>query len=437
MGVETYDQDLEDRITRIVSKIKKARNRPCYQNILTKLKTGGKAVEMNDLKVFIDNMVKNGLLEQKFILRDELEFESFSLGGDKSFVDDIEEGTPVKDQSESDDCFITQDAYINNMICDVITNKIQDEVRNQLEKINILNVNKSISAECTNDRSLHSHVSALPKIVKECEEINKTCNKCNNSSNSNDNLVKALQSEITFLRSEMYSKDEIIKMLVLEKKTSTVEVSKPEAVPTLTHSYVNKASSTRTKVEKATLDKKKESRNQPSYQSQQKKNNNRNVTICGDSVIKGVRGYEMKKTLPKNTKAYVRTESGATTEDMIDYVNPSRKHKPALYILHCGTNDLRTGKQPTEIANEIIELAMTLKTNENDVAVSSIIVRNDRLDSKGKEVNNILESKCPQLKLGFIMHNNIQKSHLNYSGLHLTEDGDKLLSANFVNYIKL
>ena len=141
--------------------------------------------------------------------------------------------------------------------------------------------------------------------------------------------------------------------------------------------------------------------------------------------------------MPRNTKAYVRSQSSATTQDMKDHVNPSRKYKPELYILHCGTNDLRTRKQPVEIANEIIELALDLKTDENEVAVSSIVVRNDKLDSKGKEVNDFLEIKSSQFNLGFIKHNNILKSHLNYSGLHLTPEGDELLSDNFIEFIKL
>ena len=122
---------------------------------------------------------------------------------------------------------------------------------------------------------------------------------------------------------------------------------------------------------------------------------------------------------------------------MIDYDNPSRKRKPDLYIFHAGTNDLRFGKRPEEIADEIIEVAASLQTNENEVAVSAIVTRNDNLNDKGKRVNEFLKLKTRQFDLAFIDHSNISSVHLNNSGLHLTEDGDKLLRTNFRNFIML
>ena len=80
---------------------------------------------------------------------------------------------------------------------------------------------------------------------------------------------------------------------------------------------------------------------------------------------------------------------------------------------------------------------MTLKKDDNEVAVSSILVRNDRLNDKGMKVNEFLQVRTEQFKLGFIEHNNIEKCHLNYGGLHLTPDGDTLLEDNFVKFINL
>ena len=190
LGVELYDQDLEDRVIRIVAKIKKARNRPCYQNILTKLKTGGRPIEMDDLKVFINNMVANGLLTQKFIVRDEQELESFSLVDDeKSFLDDGEYDTLLKEGEES---FVTSDAYINNMMCELISNKIKDEVRQQLDRNKLNNFNTPVAVECPNEQLIHSHIKVSSKEVNECDKNDdKASNKCNNSSTRNDELIKA------------------------------------------------------------------------------------------------------------------------------------------------------------------------------------------------------------------------------------------------------
>ena len=173
------------------------------------------------------------------------------------------------------------------------------------------------------------------------------------------------------------------------------------------------------------------------YQQQRRKNNQRSVTIVGDSVVKHIKGYEMKEELPRNTRAFVRTHPGATTEDMVDYINPTRKFNSELYILHCGTNDLRTGKNPEIIADDIVQLALSLKKDDNEVALSSIIPRKDKFNDKGIKVNDCLRLRTQQFNLGFIEHTNIEKYHLNGSGLHLTEDGDTVLKNNFIEYINL
>ena len=145
----------------------------------------------------------------------------------------------------------------------------------------------------------------------------------------------------------------------------------------------------------------------------------------------------MKPLLPQNNKAFVFPHSGAIVEDMQDHVNPTRRHKPDLYILHAGTNDLRSGKQPVEIANEIIQVAASLQTDQNEVAVSAIVKRSDQWDEKGKRVNEYLKFKTRQINLGFIEHNNITNVHLNNGGLHLNNKGVELISSNFANFIKL
>ena len=54
--------------------------------------------------------------------------------------------------------------------------------------------------------------------------------------------------------------------------------------------------------------------------------------------------------------------------DMTDYVETAMMHGPNLVILHTGTKDLRFSKSSSEIANNIIKLA--LKSRENRIVVS-------------------------------------------------------------------
>ena len=109
-----------------------------------------------------------------------------------------------------------------------------------------------------------------------------------------------------------------------------------------------------------------------------------------------------------------------------------------MYILHCGTNNLRDNKKPEEIAKEILNLALKIKTEENDVMISGIAPRTDNLDKKREEVNKKLKMFCEEANLEFISNSNLSNiTHLNGSGLHLNFKGTLTIAKNFTNAIKL
>ena len=92
---------------------------------------------------------------------------------------------------------------------------------------------------------------------------------------------------------------------------------------------------------------------------------------------------------------------------MKDYIKPTIARKPDLVILHTGTNDLKSNQNPSDIANEIINLVKNIKISETEVSISSLIPRGDRLSEKGKKVNKELEEKCTAENFAFIVHKNI------------------------------
>ena len=123
---------------------------------------------------------------------------------------------------------------------------------------------------------------------------------------------------------------------------------------------------------------------------------------------------------------------------MKDYIKPSLKYNPDAIIIHIGTNDLRNEKEPTKIADEIIKLALDVKTDENEVSISAILPRIDEPDDKGKKVNYFLKTKCSKYALGFTSNNNFKpKLHLNNGGLHLNFKGTATLANNLLNHIML
>ena len=166
--------------------------------------------------------------------------------------------------------------------------------------------------------------------------------------------------------------------------------------------------------------------------------NRRSVAILGDSMIKDIKHWDLVKSCPNN-KIFLKSFPGADISDMSHYVNPTIKRDPDIVVLHCGTNSLRDEDSAEKIASDIADLAAKMKSDENEVVVSSIICRGDNLNEKAEKVNSTLLSLCQGLHLGYLDNSNINQEHLTYKGrfpgLHLNADGTNILFSNLVNSI--
>ena len=120
---------------------------------------------------------------------------------------------------------------------------------------------------------------------------------------------------------------------------------------------------------------------------------------------------------------------------MEDYVKPTLREMPTLIILHVGTYDIPTKKAPEQIAENMANLAIKLKSN-CDVSISSITARNDQYQKKAAGANQELKEKCRKKKLQFLDHDNtIAVRNLNTSKLHLNKRGTLILSNVFAEAI--
>ena len=165
-------------------------------------------------------------------------------------------------------------------------------------------------------------------------------------------------------------------------------------------------------------------------------NKKRSTTILGDSIVRNIKGREMKRCLGNKENVYVKSFSGATVQCMESYAIPSSKHQPECIILHAGTNDLRSSKSEVEIASSIVELATSLKTDTNDVMVSGLIPRADSLEVKRSRTNHVLYVKCCSMEITFIDNDNID-SELHLSDkVHLNPAGDIKLANNLLTAIR-
>ena len=125
------------------------------------------------------------------------------------------------------------------------------------------------------------------------------------------------------------------------------------------------------------------SKRQNNVSSNSKNSKSKNVSvIIGDSIIKDIKGWELSN---ESEKFVVKFFGGAITKNMESYFQLAIEH----VILHCGTNDLKTSTDPEQIAENIINLAKSVKRDKNNVLISELTPRNDQLNKKAKEVNAV------------------------------------------------
>ena len=112
-------------------------------------------------------------------------------------------------------------------------------------------------------------------------------------------------------------------------------------------------------------------------------------------MVKKLSGYQLTRKIEQKNLVKVRSFSGAKISCMTDHVKPTlRDINPDHIILHAGTNDLRTENTASQIAKATIDLATSLKNDDNTVTVSGIVPRLGHLNNKANEVNHRLVLMC-------------------------------------------
>ena len=158
------------------------------------------------------------------------------------------------------------------------------------------------------------------------------------------------------------------------------------------------------------------------------------VVVAGDSIIKYVKGWELSNS---EQNVAVKSFSGATVEDMNDFLKPTIRRQPDKLLIHVGTNDIRS-LAPQDIADKVSEVTQQFKqgSRKTRIIISSLIIRSDNPEfAKVKQTNVALKLKCEENNWSFVDCSNINSLYLNRRGLHLTHEGSALLQANIANIL--
>ena len=83
-------------------------------------------------------------------------------------------------------------------------------------------------------------------------------------------------------------------------------------------------------------------------------------------MIKDVDGCLLTGSLNRKYIVKVRPFLSTKTSDMECYITPTKRNfDPSNYILHVGTNDLTLDDTPEELTEYIVNIATSLKTENN------------------------------------------------------------------------
>ena len=367
-----------------------------------------KKIEFDIFEQIIQNMVEKNMIflskKNSYYLTKDYEHTllniNSSLTYNEEFVDSVIES-------------ITE----NNLMTPVIqmhktpSNSTPHVSKENLDKYIDEKVNNAISPFVT---SLATMIKRYEKINTEREFLSHVNAKLKDEAIINEEhiaTIKELQSEITFLKSELKAKNQVIQIISNERIDS--------------QNKNNFTSSTQ------------EAEIPPSYKKKTIENK-QTITVIGDSTIKDMKAQKLKKMLPRGSKMFIKSFPGATTSQMYHYAKPSMEYDPNFVILHCGTNDLRSKSTPEFIAAEILKLATEIKKDSNDILISGITSRNDKYSAKANLVNEKLRELCNDSEFDFIDNSNISgKQHISYDGLHLSFKGTIALGKNFCNAISV
>ena len=144
--------------------------------------------------------------------------------------------------------------------------------------------------------------------------------------------------------------------------------------------------------------------------------------IIGDSLLGGINENGINK-LSQNNNTKIKCHRGASSEDIINYINPVIRKKPDVVIMY----------------SKMILILVKISTSPTTrILVSKLIVRKDNaaLSKKVDEVNKRLDTICQQHNVNMITNENIKVSHPSAKKLHLNKSGSCLLARNFVDFIE-
>ena len=172
-----------------------------------------------------------------------------------------------------------------------------------------------------------------------------------------------------------------------------------------------------------------------------------NFVFLGDSITNG---YNLDEYYPE----YPTVKSGVNGYKTQDILNNMNKmvyiYNPSKVFLLIGINDIHSGKSKEYIINNIEKIIDNIKENRKNakIYVESIYPVNSNMRSNSKndftiEVNKAIKKLCKEKNIVYINihdlltdNNGDLKKKYTTDGLHLSEDGYKVVTKEITKYLQ-
>ena len=171
------------------------------------------------------------------------------------------------------------------------------------------------------------------------------------------------------------------------------------------------------------------------------KRNKQQAIIFSDSIAKPIQMREFNNHIEDNVGVVkLAAFPGATAKLLNHYVLPTLQDtSPETVIIHVGINNiLHKGKmvEPDVIAKEIANIGLTCK----DYKVKNIFISNILYSTKAdinsiRVINEKIGELCECYGFTLIDNSEVEKGHLWKDGIHLNDQGIKLLADNYINIL--
>ena len=162
--------------------------------------------------------------------------------------------------------------------------------------------------------------------------------------------------------------------------------------------------------------------------------NSRNIKIFSDSIPKGIRIKQMNQQI-KNGNARIHSFPGATSHQLLHYLDVNLDKYTDAVVIHIGINDiLNSASNVNGLLSNIKHMIKKCRNfGVKYIFISGLVYTKRIITEFLEDVHLKLANVCKEMQVCFIDNRNITGFYLFRDGLHLLESRKMLLANNFVS----